>query len=122
MNHRMRHTLGAAAGCLILVAASAQSESTAQEITPRRPNARPAYGPSNILPMQPLPAHPGPNANRPIGGDWRRAYPWRPYNAWRNPYWYPPYSPYNPYPPVDVYPYYPVPQPYPWGGIGSINW
>jgi hypothetical protein len=71
------------------------------------------------------------NGGRPIGGDWWRTYPWSPYNAWRNPYWYPPYNDNYPYPPDQAYPYtpypvprpYPVPQPYPaplpWGGIGS---
>lgn len=63
----------------------------------------------------------------PIGRDWQRTYPWSPYNAWSNPYWYPPYSRSYPYPPYQVYPYtvspvypYPLPQPYPvlYPGVG----
>ena len=34
------------------------------------------------------------------GWDWWRTYPYSSYNAWRNPYWYYPYTPYV------VYPYY----------------
>jgi hypothetical protein len=64
--------------------------------------------------------------NRPIGSDWWRTYPWSRYNAWRNPYWYPPYNANYPFPPDQAYPYpYPMPQPYPvpipWDGIGSAN-
>ena len=64
--------------------------------------------------------------SQPIGRDWWRIYPWSPYNAWRNPYWYPPYNNYYPFPPRPAYPYpYPMPQPYPtplpWGGIDSGN-
>lgn len=46
------------------------------------------------------------------GWDWWRTYPWSPYNAWRNPYWYPPYNNNYPYAPYEAnmgnytYPYY----------------
>jgi uncharacterized protein (TIGR03000 family) len=37
------------------------------------------------------------------GQDWWKIYPWSPYNAWRNPYWYPPYNPNYPFPPNEAY-------------------
>ena len=43
------------------------------------------------------------------GWDWWRTYPWSPYNAWKNPYWYPPYNGNYPYPPDTAYPYNPYP-------------
>jgi hypothetical protein len=122
MNHCMRHILGLAGGCLILVTAPVQSARADQPITLRRPNTPPAYGPNKMLPMHPLPVHPRHPGNQPIGGDWWRINSRSPYNPWRNPYWYPPHSHYYPYPPIQMYPYYPVPQPYPWGGIGFGNW
>jgi uncharacterized protein (TIGR03000 family) len=45
------------------------------------------------------------------GWDWWRTYPWSAYNAWRNPYWFPPYNTNYPYAPYEaggygyVYPY-----------------
>jgi hypothetical protein len=67
------------------------------------------------------------NGSRPIGSDWWRTYPWSPYNAWKNPYWYPPYNTSYPFAPYQAYPYrpyypgaYPVPY-YPWG-IGAFSW
>jgi hypothetical protein len=77
------------------------------------------------LPLTRPTTYPKGNRTRPIGWDWWRIYPWSPYNAWTNPYWYPPYNNNYPFPPDEAYPYYPyvVPQPYPvllpWGGIGS---
>src|SRR6516164_3893365 len=53
------------------------------------------------------------NRNRMPGWDWWRIYPWSPYNAWRNPYWYPPYNRDYPYPPDAAYPVYPYPVPPP---------
>lgn len=43
------------------------------------------------------------NNNHMPGWDWWRTYPWSPYNAWRNPYWYPPYNYNYPYPPYESY-------------------
>ena len=137
MSHSMRNILGLAAGGLILVAASAQPAGAAPPRAPRpaqpspRPTvpARPApaaqYGapvrpgvPSVQVRPKPLPLtrptiYPKGNRTRPIGWDWWRTYPWSPYNAWQNPYWYPPYNKNYPYPPDQAYPYYPVPRPYP---------
>jgi len=65
---------------------------------------------------------------QPIGSDWWRTYPWSPYNAWQNRYWYPPYNKNYPFAPDEAYPYrpYPAPRPYPYPapspwGIGSGN-
>src|SRR5262245_13707627 len=151
MSHCMRNILGLAAGSLILVAASALPARAAQYGAPRPP----APSPRPTVPAQPVrpapygaPVRPGvfsaqvrpnpqpltrpmvypqSNGTRPIGGDWWRIYPWSPYNAWQNPYWYPPYNPNYPFPPDGAYPYNPylVPQPYPvpfpWGGVGSAG-
>jgi len=48
------------------------------------------------------------------GQDWWKIYPWSQHNAWRNPYWYPPYNHNYPYPPNEAYGpgYYPVPPAY----------
>jgi len=121
----MRYILGLAAGCLILAAASAQPVSAAPPAAFQRPNVRPAYVQPNLYPVSRPSVNPQYNGTRPIGGDWWRTYPWSPYNAYQNPYWYPPYNNNYPYPPNQAYPYnpYPVPQPWPaptpWGGIGS---
>ena len=128
MSHGMRNILGLAAVSLILIAASAQP-ARAQHGAPFRPGLP-------LAPLRPSPlprptVYPPYNPTRPIGGDWWRIYPWSPYNAWKNPYWYPPYNNNYPFPPDGAYPYdpYPVPRPYPvaqpfpvpppWGGIGS---
>jgi hypothetical protein len=125
MIFRTRHVLGCAAGALLLIATSASAQPTpaARPVTPGRPVVPPAYRPGNTLPDRRLP-----------GSDWWRIYPWSPYNAWRNPYWYPPYNGNYPYPPSAAYPsyLYPVPPPaplpplppvpplpIPGGGIGS---
>ena len=121
MNHSMRHILGLAAGCLILVAASAQSAS-AQPPLPMRPNAPSGYVPNRILPLYPPRVYPPNRGNRPVGGDWWRTYPRSPYNAWRYPSWYPPYIDCYPHPPIGVYPHYPLPHSYPWGGINFGDW
>jgi len=68
---------------------------------------RPAYRPA-------YPIRPVYTPNRMPGWDWWRTYPWSPYNAWRNPYWYPPYNNNYPYAPYEAYsssyvsPYYPA--------------
>jgi hypothetical protein len=126
MTRSMRFVLGLAAGGLILVAVSAQPASASPPARPYQPTV-----PSTVVrPNMPseskvFPPHHG---TRPIGWDWWRTYPWSPYNAWKNPYWYPPYNPNYPYPPNQVYPPYypnpviqPVPGRLPWGGIGSSN-
>jgi uncharacterized protein (TIGR03000 family) len=59
---------------------------------PFRPVYRPAY-----------PVRPVYNPVHPPGWDWWKIYPWSPYNAWRNPYWYPPYNTNYPYPPYEAY-------------------
>jgi hypothetical protein len=128
MTDHMRHIRGLATASLILVAGAAQA---APPAAPGRPNPQPAL--SNALrPSQPK-VNPQYNGARPIGGDWWRTYPWSPYNAWRNPYWYPPYNTNYPYPPDQAYPLYPYPVrppyptplpypvPLPWGTIGSGN-
>src|SRR5262249_28710098 len=125
MTHRMRYGLALAAGCLTVVAVSAQPVCAAPPAGLHRPNVPPVYVPRNPLPVRPPAGNPYYNGTRPIGGDWWRTYPWSPYNAWRNPYWYPPYNNNYPYPPNEAYAYYPVPQPcpvpWPWGGIGPGN-
>jgi hypothetical protein len=97
----MRQILGLAAGGLILVTGFAQPAQAASPYTPARPTYQPIVYPQYN------------GGSRPIGGDWWRTYPWSPYNAWQNPYWYPPYNKNYPYPPDQAYPYYPVPRPYP---------
>ena len=118
-----RHVLVWAAGGLLLIAASAQTASAAPPIAPNRTRVPPAYGPANTLPER----RPAPDlanrGDRMPGWDWWRTYPWSPYNAWKNPYWYPPYNNYYPYPPVQAYPYsyyqvpnvVPVPSPFYYG-------
>ena len=105
MLNYIRPLLGLAAG-LVLVAAIAQPAQAAGPVIINRPNV-PAYRPA---------VYPNYNGgSRPIGWDWWRTYPYSNYNAWRNPYWYPPYNSNYPYVPDQAYPYYPivVPQPYP---------
>jgi hypothetical protein len=97
----MRQILGLVAGGLVLVTASIQPAQAASPYTPARPTYQPIVYPQYN------------GGSRPIGGDWWRTYPWSPYNAWQNPYWYPPYNNNYPYPPNQAYPYYPVPRPYP---------
>jgi hypothetical protein len=133
--------LGLVAGGLLLIVASAQPASAAGPALPGRsavPTVQPAPRPANTLPaLRPpverpastLPALRPPidptnrNGQMPPGWDWWRTYPYSPYNAWRNPYWYPPYNPYYPFPPDEVHPYYPYPVPpvpFP-GGIGTSH-
>jgi hypothetical protein len=152
MNHFTRYVLGLAAGCLIPAAAFAQGPGlggpnpylrpttqqiynpgrmqpmyTSGRVTPLTPAmVNPVYNPGRVAPLTPLTpsvVNPGYNPSQPIGSDWWKIYPWSPYNAYRNPYWYPPYNTNYPYPPNQAYPYpypYPMPQPYPapspWGG------
>src|SRR5262249_8108521 len=137
MSHYMRNILGLAAVSLILVAASAQPARADRHGVPRPPNpsprptvpaqpARPALHGAPLRPgvfsaqVRPNPhpltrptVHPQYNGTRPIGWDWWRIYPWSPYNAWKNSYWYPPYNTNYPFPPDGAYPYNPylVPQP-----------
>ena len=108
-----RHVLVWAAGGLLLIGASAQPASAAPPVAPNRTKVRPAYRPANTLPER-RPA-PEPSNRRGLmpGWDWWRTYPWSPYNAWKNPYWYPPYNGNYPYPPGAVYPDYPYPVPPP---------
>jgi hypothetical protein len=123
MTHRLRWILGLAAAGLIVIAASAQPAAAALPTSVYRPNVSPTYVP-NRLPGNRWQADPRDNGVGPIGGDWWKIYPWSPYNAWKNPYWYPPYNTNYPYPPDQAYPSYPVPPPTPvppWGGIGSTH-
>ena len=130
MSRCMCNILGLAVGSLILVAASAQPAHAAQPGAPFRPGVPSAQVRPNPLPLTRPTVAPQYHGTPPIGGDWWRIYPWSPYNAWKNPYWYPPYNTNYPYPPDQAYPYnpypynpYPAPQPLPpplpWGGIGS---
>ena len=131
MSHCMCNILGLAAGSLILVAASAQPARAAQPGAPFRPGVPSAQVRPNPLPQTRPTVAPRYHGTPPIGGDWWRIYPWSPYNAWKNPYWYPPYNNNYPFPPDGAYPQppypaprpYPVPQPVPvplpGGGIGS---
>ena len=105
------HILGWAAGGLLLIAASATPASAAGPVTPQRTQVAPAYGPGNTFPGRRLPIYPPNQGTRMPGSDWWRTYPWSPYNAWKNPYWYPPYNRYYPYPPDVAYPVYPYPVP-----------
>jgi hypothetical protein len=127
-----RHVLGWAAVGLLLIAASAQPASAAGPQAPYRPAVPPAYGPANTLAGRRPPVYPPNREARMPGSDWWRTYPWSPYNAWKNPYWYPPYNPNYPYPPDAAYPDYPypvppvpapppAPLPFPGGGIGSTH-
>ena len=113
MSHCMQNILGLAAGSLILVAASAQPARAAQHGAPVRPGVPSAQVRPNPLPLTRLTVTPQYNGTRPIGWDWWRIYPWSPYNAWKNPYWYPPYNYNYPYPPDAAYPVYPYPVPWP---------
>jgi hypothetical protein len=129
MTHTKRYLLGLAAAGLIVLAASAQPAAASGPIRAYRPTVAPTFAPNSLAgtrgQLNPY------DRTRPIGGDWWRIYPWSPYNAWRNPYWYPPYNTKYPYPPGQAYPYnpyvvpqpYPVPQPVPvpepWGEIGT---
>ena len=131
MSHYMRNILGLAAGGLILVAASAQPARAAQPGAPFRPGVPSAQVRPNPLPQTRPTVAPQYRGTPPIGGDWWRIYPWSPYNAWKNPYWYPPYNKNYPFPPDGAYPQppylaprpsrvpQPVPVPLPGGGIGS---
>jgi uncharacterized protein (TIGR03000 family) len=84
MLHTTRLFVGLITGSLLLVG-SAQA-------APPRP----------MMPMaQRPPVHSGMQM-RP-GQDWWKIYPWSAYNAWRNPYWYPPYNTNYPYPPWQAY-------------------
>jgi len=57
--------------------------------------APPAFRPMPQPPVVNRPGLPNPIPNpRPPGWDWWRTYPWSNYNAWRNRYWYYPYTPY----------------------------
>ena len=107
MRHCMWNILGLAAGGLILVAASAPPARAAQHGTAFRPGVPSAQVRPNRLPLTRPTLYPQYNRTRPIGGDWWRIYPWSPYNAWRNPYWYPPYNNNYPFPPDGAYPYSP---------------
>jgi hypothetical protein len=108
MRFFMYQLLGVAAGGLVMLTAFAQPAKAAQPITTARPYVVPATRPAT----QPY-VYPQYNGgSRPIGWDWWRTYPYSQYNAWQNPYWYPPYNTNYPYPPDQAYPY-PVPQPYP---------
>jgi hypothetical protein len=128
MTHYMRYLLGLAGAGLILVAASTQPASAAQPGAPFRPGVPSAPVRPNPLPLDRPTVSPPSIGTRPLGEDWWRTYPWSPYNAWKNPYWYPPYNNNYPYPPDQAYPNnpYPVPRPYPvlppapssWGGFG----
>lgn len=129
------YLMTSAAGVLVLMASTVQPASAVQPFQPRTPtfvtpSVRPIqpYNPNfntpNIIPG----IQNGINWNRntgPIGGDWRRTYPWSDYNAWKNPYWYPPHNNNYPFPPDQANPYVPYPMPpYPQpdsfdGGIGS---
>ena len=104
-----RHVLGLAAGGLLLIAASAQLASAAPPVAPNRTRVQPAYGPANTLPQRRPAPDPSNRGDRMPGWDWWRTYPWSPYNAWKNPYWYPPYNGNYPYPPDAAYPYNPYP-------------
>ena len=108
-----RHVLVWAAGGLLLIAASAQLASAAPPVAPNRTWVQPAYGPANTLPQRRPAPDPSNRGGRMPGWDWWRTYPWSPYNAWKNPYWYPPYNHNYPYPPDAAYPVFPYPVPSP---------
>jgi hypothetical protein len=125
MKNLKLYLLATALGGMMLMGAAAQRATAGPQTRSNLPKvvipgSNPATLPgstSKYLPQTPN--------TRPIGWDWWRTYPWSPYNAWRNPYWYPPYNPNYPYPPDQAYPYPyppvpPVPPVPPWGsGIGS---
>ena len=113
------------------MAASAQPAAAAPPTRVYRPNVSPTDVPNSSSRNQWQP-YPHDNGIAPIGSDWWKTYPWSPYNAWKNPYWYPPYNTNYPYPPDEAYPYtpYTVPSPYPaprplpappWGSFGTGN-
>jgi hypothetical protein len=121
MTHRRYWILGLAAAGLLVVSASARPAAAAPPTGAYRPVVSPTSVPNRFNPNQ-WQARPHDNGMMP-GSDWWKIYPWSPYNAWKNPYWYPPYNTSYPYPPDQAYPYppYPVPPPYPappWGGPG----
>jgi hypothetical protein len=107
MTYLVRHLSGLAACCLIVLATSAQTASAGPQVKPYRPNVPSVPAPTNPLPSSRPPVNPQSPGTRPIGGDWWRIYPWSPYNAWKNPYWYPPYNKNYPYPPDQAYPFNP---------------
>jgi hypothetical protein len=99
----MQQILGLAAGCLVMVTGFAQPAQAAPPVVPGRPAVAPSYTPARPA-VQPT-VYPQYNGgSRPIGWDWWRTYPWSPYNAWQNRYWYPPYNTNYPYAPDQAYP------------------
>jgi uncharacterized protein (TIGR03000 family) len=66
--------------------------------------ARPFWGRASVGRTYYRPAYNYVNSGHMPGWDWWRTYPWSSYNAWRNPYWYPPYNYSYPYAPYEAYP------------------
>jgi uncharacterized protein (TIGR03000 family) len=106
--------LASVLACVLLVGLAAPA-SARPFIRRALPVYRPAY-----------PIRPVYNPSHMPGWDWWRIYPWSPYNAWRNPYWYPPYNTNYPYPPYEaysgsyVYPSYPAATTYYSGYSGAV--
>src|SRR5215831_156814 len=110
MSRYLHGFLGMAAVGVMLVVVSAEPARAAQPpIKTFQPKVSPNTRPGNNMKVYPPDRKTGP-----IGGDWWRTYPWSPYNAWKNPYWYPPYNTHYPFPPHQAYPYYPYPVPLPY--------
>jgi uncharacterized protein (TIGR03000 family) len=76
-----------------------------------------AAPPGRMMP-RPAPVQQHMNPGMMPGQDWWKIYPWSAYNAWRNPYWYPPYNTNYPFAPNQAYPYYPSYGMYPATGPG----
>ena len=127
MKNLKLYLLATALGGMMLMGTAVQPATAAPQTRANLPKVViPGSNPAT-LPSSTSKYFPQPPNTRPIGGDWWRTYPWSPYKAWKNPYWYPPYNPNYPYPPDQAYPYPypyppvpPVPPLPPWGsGIGS---
>jgi hypothetical protein len=108
MTHSKHLVLGRAVVGFVLIAAIAQPVWAAPQAKSKGPDVPSSLGTAKTLSVN-GPVNPHKNRPFPISGNWWMTYPWSSYNAWNNPYWYPPYHSYYPYRPYPAYPYYPYP-------------
>jgi hypothetical protein len=131
MLHTTRHWLGLAAGGLLFTALMVSSVQAEPQQNSEPGNPGTSNGASRTSAQQKR-TEPGWRNLPPLSRDSWRSQLWSPYNAWSNPYWYPPYNRNYPLPPYQAYPYIPgpvypypvpVPTPYPlpYPGIGAAG-